>query len=105
MKLVGERVSVELKNGTVAEGVVVGVTASMNILLKAVKMTVRMRDPVEMEHLVVRGSTVRNVIMPDSVNLDVMLADGLGRVKRVEKTRAGRGGRGGRGRGRGRGHI
>jgi small nuclear ribonucleoprotein D1 len=123
MKLVGflvklrrETVTVELKNGTVAHGTVAGVDSStMNVHLKGVKLTVRGRNPVAMDALSLRGSTVRYIILPDSLALDALLVDDGLRPRPAPQRdasgamlggRGGRGsarGRGGRGRGRGRG--
>jgi hypothetical protein len=52
-----------------------GVDVSMNTHLKAVKMTVKGRDPVQLETLSVRGNTVRYYILPDSLPLDTLLVD------------------------------
>jgi len=101
MKLANETVQVELKNGTVVHGAVVGVDMAMNMHLKGVKMTLRGRNPQSVETLSVRGNNVRYVILPESLNLDTLLVDDVPRVK-PGPAGAG-GGRGGRGRGRGRG--
>ena len=129
MKLSNETVEVELKNGTVVRGVVMGeyvsfpeallfllhasnpsvalgVDISMNMHLKSVKMTVKGRNQVQMETLSIRGNNVRHVVLPDSLNLDTLLIDDTPRMKPAPAGRGGaaRGrGRGGRGGGRGRG--
>eukprot|EP01056_Protomagalhaensia_sp_Gyna25_P001563 Protomagalhaensia_sp_Gyna_25__1562@NODE_1803_length_1524_cov_194_569697_g1480_i0_p2_GENE_NODE_1803_length_1524_cov_194_569697_g1480_i0NODE_1803_length_1524_cov_194_569697_g1480_i0_p2_ORF_typecomplete_len127_score13_84LSM/PF01423_22/1_5e13SMATX/PF14438_6/0_00073DUF2642/PF10842_8/0_0046DUF2642/PF10842_8/1_4e03Arrestin_N/PF00339_29/0_05Hfq/PF17209_3/0_14_NODE_1803_length_1524_cov_194_569697_g1480_i010791459 len=104
MRLVNESVVVELKNGTVIQGVVVGVDISMNTHLKSVKMTVKGRNPVSVDHLTVRGATIRHFLLSDSIPLDTYLVDDTPK-ERVTRTAtegrgAGRGGmRGVRGRG------
>lgn len=105
VKLRSETVTVELKNGTVAQGTVVGVDHSMNIHLKSVKLAIRGRKPVGLEALSVRGSTIRYVILPDSLAIDSLLVDdGLRPRRGTNPDRpGGRGGRGGRSRGGGRG--
>ncbi|ORZ03323.1 hypothetical protein BCR43DRAFT_483137 [Syncephalastrum racemosum] len=105
MKLNNETVSIELKNGTVVNGTITGVDMSMNTHLKAVKMTVKQRDPVSLDSLSIRGNNIRCVILPDSLPLDTLLIDDTPKSKGKKKDApAGRGrGRGVRGRGRGRG--
>ncbi|KNC79175.1 hypothetical protein SARC_08424 [Sphaeroforma arctica JP610] len=105
-KINGESVSIELKNGTIVNGTITGVDVSMNTHLKAVKMTVKGREPVNLETLSVRGSNLRYVILPDALPLDTLLVDDTYKTKtKKAKENAMRGGRGGmRGRGaRGRG--
>ena len=115
MRLAGESVVVELKNGTVVQGVVVGVDVSMNTHLTRVTLSVRGGNPVKVDSLSVRGSTVRYFILPDSLNLEQLLVEQVSKTQRREEggaaARGGRGGaaagdsrggaRGGRGRGRG----
>ncbi|KAI8388901.1 uncharacterized protein BYT42DRAFT_561643 [Radiomyces spectabilis] len=109
MKLNNETVSVELKNGTIVHGTITGVDMSMNTHLKAVKMTVKSKDPVNLDSLSIRGNNIRCVILPDSLPLDTLLIDDTPKAKSKSKDGpAGRGrgrgmvrGRGGRGRGRG----
>jgi len=89
---------------------------SMNTHLKAVKMTLRGKNPVSLEHMSVRGSNIRYVILPESINLDNLLQDTtvhpkpkrrvVGQAAVGKKPTGGAGStssRGGRGRGRGRG--
>ncbi|XP_020583928.1 small nuclear ribonucleoprotein Sm D1-like [Phalaenopsis equestris] len=102
MKLNNETVSIELKNGTVVHGTITGVDISMNTHLKTVKLTLRGKNPVTLDHLSVRGNNIRYVILPDSLNLETLLVEETPRVK-PKKPTAGRPMGRGRGRGRGRG--
>ena len=112
MKLSHETVTVELKNGTQIHGTITGVDVAMNTHLKSVKMTIKNRDPVQLDSLSVRGNNIRYYILPDSLPLETLLIDDTPKSKSKKKDNAkvgnrgrGRGarGRGGpRGRGRGR---
>ena len=79
-KLNREQVTIELKNGTVISGTVVGVDATMNAHLKKAKMTVRGKNPVSYATLSVRGSTVRAWLLPDGLNLDALLVEDTPKV-------------------------
>eukprot|EP00918_Siedleckia_nematoides_P032373 GHVU01070166.1.p7 GENE.GHVU01070166.1~~GHVU01070166.1.p7 ORF type:complete len:118 (-),score=18.14 GHVU01070166.1:6363-6716(-) len=110
MKLANETVVIELKNGTTVQGTVTGVDISMNTHLKSVKMTLKGKNPISIDHLTIRGNNIRYFLLPDSLPLDTLLIDDTPKTKITrEKPGAGRGGRGrgrgvrGRGRGRGRG--
>lgn len=122
-KLNREQVTIELKNGTVIQGTVVGVDATMNCHLKKAKMTVyvlargqsilfclalltsqtlscrRGKNPVAYATLSVRGSTMRSWILPEALNLDAALVDDTKNRQpppSQPKPRAGRMMRGGR---------
>ncbi|KAJ3003263.1 Small nuclear ribonucleoprotein Sm D1, partial [Thoreauomyces humboldtii] len=103
MKCNNETVTIELKNGSVVHGTISGVDMQMNTHLKSVKMTVRRKDPINLESLSIRGNNIRYFILPDSLPLDTLLVDDSVKSKGPKKD--GKGGAAGRGRGgdRGRG--
>ncbi|EMS64609.1 hypothetical protein TRIUR3_26470 [Triticum urartu] len=125
MKLNNETVTIELKNGTTVHGTIIGVDISMNTHLKTVKLTLKGKNPVTLDHLSVRGNNIRYYILPDSLNLETLLVEETPRVKPKKPTAVyvlslapfsehpflhldagkpmGRGRSRGRGRGRGRG--
>lgn len=61
--------------------IILGVDVSMNTHLKSVKMTVKNRDPVQLESLSIRGNNVRYFILPDSLPLDTLLVDDTPKAK------------------------
>jgi len=105
MKCTNETVTIELKNGTIVHGTIASVTPQMNTALRTVKMTIKGKEPMSLETINIRGSTIRYFILPDSLPLDTLLMDDATKPKKnqVKKEVADRGGRGGRGGGRGRG--
>ncbi|CAI0384972.1 unnamed protein product [Linum tenue] len=120
MKLNNETVSIELKNGTVVHGTIIGspspflksshaiyavgqygvpslyllaraqhflgVDISMNTHLKTVKLTLKGKNPVTLDHLSVRGNNIRYYILPDSLNLETLLVEEAPRVKPKKAT-------------------
>lgn len=92
MKLNNETVVIELKNGTVVNGTVTGVDVSMNTHLKAVKLTVKGRDPVSMDHLTIRGNNIRYFLLPESLPLETLLVDDAPKVKNKKTTDANKAG-------------
>lgn len=103
MKLASEYVQIELKDGTVVAGTVLSVTPNMNTVLKDVRMTVKNEDPVSMDTITLRGSSIRYYVLPDTVNLDSMIIDDARRPSTVRPPppKRGRGGLLQRGAGRG----
>ncbi|GKY92067.1 mRNA splicing protein smd1 [Mayamaea pseudoterrestris] len=102
-KLTREQVTIELKNGSVVQGTVVGVDSTMNCHLRKAKVTVRGKNPVPYATLSIRGSTIRAWLLPESLNLDALLVDDTKKVKVASAAAGGRGRGGGAGGGRGRG--
>ncbi|KAM0329805.1 hypothetical protein ACHAQA_003969 [Verticillium albo-atrum] len=107
MKCANETVTIELKNGTIINGTITSVSPQMNTALRTVKMTLKGQDPVALDTMNIRGSTIRYFILPDSLPLDTLLIDDAPKPKNKARKETGdRGGRGGprggpRGRGRG----
>jgi small nuclear ribonucleoprotein D1 len=111
-RLVGERVTLELKTGSIIEGSIVGVDIAMNTHLKKVRMTLKNEETVELAAISVRGNTIRYILLPDALNLDALLAEEVRRSeKQEEKKKVAQGPAvkkptgGARGRGRGNGRM
>ena len=81
MKLNNETVNIELKNGTVVNGTVTGVDVSMNTHLKGVKLTVKGRETVSLDHLTIRGNNIRYFLLPESLQLETLLVDDTPKIK------------------------
>jgi len=114
MKLNNETVVIELKNGTVVVGTVtgkprrilihfntptltnannicflyyIGVDMSMNTHLKAVKLTVKGREAVALDHLTIRGNNIRYFLLPESLPLETLLVDDAPKVRNKKAVR------------------
>ena len=75
---------------------------SMNTHLKAVKLTVKGREPVALDHLTIRGNNIRYFLLPESLPLETLLVDDAPKIKNKKQQR-GPGGPGGMGAGDSRG--
>ncbi|OWR51102.1 probable small nuclear ribonucleoprotein Sm D1 [Danaus plexippus] len=101
MKLSHETVTIELKNGSVVHGTITGVDVAMNTHLKAVKVTLKNKEELQLETLSIRGNNIRYFLLPDSLPLETLLIDDAPKGKGKREGFARGGTRGGRGRGRG----
>merc|ERR1712146_415335 len=105
MKLSEETVQIELKNGTTVMGTISGVDVAMNTHLKAVKILAAEKHPIIIDQMSIRGSTIRHFVLPESLNLDTLLASLDTEKQRPKKELRTLAGVRGRGRGRFRGKI
>lgn len=83
MKLRNETVTIELKNGTVVIGMITSVDITMNTHLKNVRMTVKGYDPIDLDHLTIRGSNIRYFFLPDNVPLEALLVEEPEKKKKI----------------------
>ena len=101
MKLNNESVVIELKNGTVVSGTVtgmfsdnfnlcLGVDVSMNTHMKAVKLTVKGREAVSLDHLTIRGNNIRYFLLPESLPLETLLINdsNVNKIKKKKTSNA-----------------
>ncbi|KAL6449672.1 SMD1A Small nuclear ribonucleoprotein SmD1a [Candida maltosa Xu316] len=106
-------VTVELKNGNVISGTLLSCNPSMNLNLKNVKLQQPLQDPILLQFINIRGNQIRQIILPDELNIESVLAksetkikgQGAGPGAKPVTNGRGRGGFRGRGRGRGRGRA
>jgi hypothetical protein len=73
------------RNGCPFNYLQIGVDMSMNTHLRAVKMTVKNKDPVSLESLSIRGNNIRYFILPESLPLDTLLIDDSPKSKSKKK--------------------
>lgn len=76
-----QSVTVELKNGNSVNGQVLACTPLMNLLLKNIRLIQPHRDPQQMQYMNIRGNQIRQILLPDDLNIDSVLQ------KSVVKTR------------------
>ena len=73
--LIFDEITKFMPAGTILHGTITSVSPQMNTALRAVKMTPRGRDPMSLDTINIRGSTIRYYILPDSLPLDTLLID------------------------------
>lgn len=60
---------------------------SMNTHLKAVKLTVKGREAVALDHLTIRGNNIRYFLLPESLPLETLLVDDAPKVRNKKAVR------------------
>ena len=63
---------------------VLGVDVSMNTHLKSVKLTVKGREAVSLDHLTIRGNNIRYFLLPETLPLETLLINEVN-VNKVKK--------------------
>ena len=66
----------------------VGVDVSMNTHLKAVKLTVKGRETVSLDHLTIRGNNIRYFLLPESLPIETLLINDTN-VNKIKKKKTG----------------
>ena len=102
MKLRSETVTIELTNGDTVTGTVKGVDQAMNTHLEGVRMVSRGKEPVLLDTLSLRGSSIRWFVLPDALPLQTLLVDDTpnkrkkskGGGKSAKSAKSGKSGRG-----------
>ncbi|PVH15494.1 uncharacterized protein CXQ87_003336 [Candidozyma duobushaemuli] len=74
-------VTVELKNGNSVNGQVLSCNPSMNITMKNIKLIQPHQDPQLMPFMNIRGNQIRQVLLPDDLNIDSLLAKSVVKPK------------------------
>ena len=64
----------------------------MNTHLKAVKLTVKGREAVALDHLTIRGNNIRYFLLPESLPLETLLVDDAPKVRNKKNARGAAGG-------------
>lgn len=54
---------------------------SMNTHLKAVKLTLKNKEPISVDTITIRGNNIRYIILPDSLPIDTLLIDETPKAK------------------------
>ena len=67
----------------------IGVDVSMNTHLKSVKLTVKGRETIALDHLTIRGNNIRYFLLPESLPLETLLVDDAPKLKQRSIGQAG----------------
>ncbi|CAK7895717.1 small nuclear ribonucleoprotein Sm D1 [[Candida] anglica] len=74
-------ITVELKNGNSVNGQLLSCSPSMNISLKNIKLVQPHQDPQILQFISIRGNQIRQIILPDDLNIDNLLANSVVKIK------------------------
>ncbi|EGR31279.1 small nuclear ribonucleoprotein sm d1, putative [Ichthyophthirius multifiliis] len=85
MKLKNQTVTIELKNGTQITGSIIGVDIRMNTHLSKVKLTIKGKNPVSLDHLTIRGNNIRYFLLPEALPIDTLLVDEPPKVQKRQQ--------------------
>lgn len=74
-------VTVELKNGNSVNGQVLSCSPLMNLSMKNIKLIQQHQDPQLMQFMNIRGNQIRQILLPDDLNIDSLLAKSVVKIK------------------------
>lgn len=74
-------ITVELKNGTSVNGQLLSCTPLMNVSLKNIKLIQPHQDPQLMQFMNIRGNQIRQILLPDELDIESLLAKSVVRIK------------------------
>lgn len=74
-------VTVELKNGNSVNGQVLSCSPLMNLSMKNIKLIQPHQDPQLMQYMNIRGNQIRQIVLPDDLNIELLLAKSVTKVK------------------------
>mmetsp|Transcript_34034 Transcript_34034/g.30823 ORF Transcript_34034/g.30823 Transcript_34034/m.30823 type:complete len:111 (-) Transcript_34034:97-429(-) len=74
MKIKNESVTIELKNGSIVAGTITAVDMRMNTHLSNVKLTVKGKPTISLDHITIRGNNIRYYLLPESLPLETLLS-------------------------------
>lgn len=74
-------ITVELKNGSSINGQLLSCSPTMNLNLKNIKLIQPHMDPQLLSFINIRGNQIRQVILPEDLNLDNLLAKSVTKIK------------------------
>ena len=60
---------------------------SMNTHLKAVKLTIKGKEAVALDHLTIRGNNIRYFLLPESLPLETLLVDDTPKVRNKKQVK------------------
>jgi small nuclear ribonucleoprotein D1 len=70
---INEIITIELKNGYILHGTLLNSDKNMNLYLKKVKKTDILDTNLNLESILIRGNTIRYIILPVWTNFDSVL--------------------------------
>eukprot|EP00766_Chilomastix_caulleryi_P006021 gnl/Chilomastix_caulleri/784.p1 GENE.gnl/Chilomastix_caulleri/784~~gnl/Chilomastix_caulleri/784.p1 ORF type:complete len:100 (+),score=19.18 gnl/Chilomastix_caulleri/784:382-681(+) len=88
-RLKGEMITIEMKDNTVAMGIMNKIDRAMNVVLSNAKSVNNITGvPERSDFLTIRGNTIRQILLPDAINLDVLLMDKPMRIAKPSRKKA-----------------
>lgn len=79
--LTNQAVTVELKNGNSVNGTILLCLPLMNLSLKNIKLSQPNQDPQLLSYINIRGNQIRQIILPDDLDVEMVLLKSVSRIK------------------------